>query len=212
MRYHRGMEQSSTRVTADLLLHLAHRATGAGQAPALSSAQWSALRFFARANRLSRTPSAFARFHGTTRGTASQTVKALVRLGYLERRPSDRDRRRSELHLTAAGNNALKDDPAEALVHAIGSLPVSQRQGLEAAVRQLNEVLDTPDDGTFGSCGECCYLEDTGTGDAACALTGETLDPGDKQRLCCAFVAAHTDSGQREASEPPGCTQIAQHE
>ncbi|MFO7858385.1 MAG: MarR family winged helix-turn-helix transcriptional regulator [Ectothiorhodospiraceae bacterium] len=204
------MTDASTRVTADLLLHLAYRATGAGHQPSLSSAQWSALRFFARANRLSRTPSAFARFHGTTRGTASQTVKALVRMGYLERRPGERDRRRSELHLTAAGNAALENDPAEALVQAIGSLPVSQRQGLETAIRQLNGILDAADDGTFGSCGECCYLEDAGCGEAACALTGETLDAGDKERLCCAFVAAPDSADAPESSEPAGCTQLPQ--
>src|SRR5262249_9607925 len=43
----------------------------------LSPAQWMALRYLARANTFSRTPSAFAEFQATTRGTASQAIKAL---------------------------------------------------------------------------------------------------------------------------------------
>ena len=45
----------------------------------LSPAQWMALRFFSRANSFSRTPSAFAEFQATTRGTASQAIKASLR-------------------------------------------------------------------------------------------------------------------------------------
>ncbi|HKN41440.1 MAG TPA: hypothetical protein VJV87_00945, partial [Sphingomicrobium sp.] len=39
---------------------------------------WMALRFFSRANSFSRTPSAFAEFQATTRGTATQAIKALL--------------------------------------------------------------------------------------------------------------------------------------
>ena len=45
--------------------------------PAVDTAQLMALRFFARANSFSRTPSAFAEFQATTRGTALQAIKAL---------------------------------------------------------------------------------------------------------------------------------------
>ena len=48
----------------------------------LSPAQWMALRYFARANPFSRTPSAFAAFQATTRGTASQAIKALEASGW----------------------------------------------------------------------------------------------------------------------------------
>ena len=43
----------------------------------VDTAQLMALRFFARANSFSRTPSAFAEFQATTRGTALQAIKAL---------------------------------------------------------------------------------------------------------------------------------------
>jgi DNA-binding MarR family transcriptional regulator len=73
----------SARETAELLVGRLVQADGyRGE---LSPAQWMALRFFARANSFSRTPSAFAEFQATTRGTASQAIKALEAGGYLVR-------------------------------------------------------------------------------------------------------------------------------
>ena len=48
------------------------------------------LRYFARANTFSRTPSAFAEFQATTRGTASQAIKVLEARGYLARSLRDK--------------------------------------------------------------------------------------------------------------------------
>ncbi len=67
----------------ELVFHLGRIASGEGLVEGLTAAQWSVLRYFAQANRFSRTPSAFAAFHGTTRGTASQTIKSLETQGYL---------------------------------------------------------------------------------------------------------------------------------
>ena len=63
---------------AEMLVHVGRSARAEGREDRLTAAQWTALRFFARANQASRTPSAFASFQATTRGTASQTIKALV--------------------------------------------------------------------------------------------------------------------------------------
>jgi DNA-binding MarR family transcriptional regulator len=59
----------------------------------LTANQWNALRYFAEANRFSRTVSAYAAYNATTRGTASQTIKALETQGYLTRTRYDRDAR-----------------------------------------------------------------------------------------------------------------------
>ncbi|MFB6261826.1 MAG: MarR family transcriptional regulator, partial [Thiohalorhabdaceae bacterium] len=64
-----------------------------GASSGLTPAQWSALRFFASANRFSRTVSAFAAYNVTSRGTASQTIKALERHGYLRRETVTADKR-----------------------------------------------------------------------------------------------------------------------
>ena len=73
----------SARETAELLLLVGRLVQAEGYDGELSPAQWMALRFFARANSFSRTPSAFAEFQATTRGTASQAIKALEAGGYL---------------------------------------------------------------------------------------------------------------------------------
>src|SRR5262249_27323463 len=65
------------RETAELLLLVGRLVQTEGYDGELSPAQWMALRYFARANTFSRTPSAFAEFQATTRGTASQAIKAL---------------------------------------------------------------------------------------------------------------------------------------
>jgi hypothetical protein len=44
----------------------------------LTANQWNALRYFAEANRFSRTVSAYAAYNATTRGTASQTIKLIL--------------------------------------------------------------------------------------------------------------------------------------
>ena len=55
---------------AEQIVHLARLVHGGASDQCLTPAQWTALRYFARANRFSRTPSAFSEFHATTRGTA----------------------------------------------------------------------------------------------------------------------------------------------
>jgi DNA-binding MarR family transcriptional regulator len=59
----------------------------------LNPAQLAALDYLVRANRFSRAPSQVAEYLGTTRGTMSQTLKSLVRKGYLTERGSESDRR-----------------------------------------------------------------------------------------------------------------------
>ena len=54
----------------------------------LNPAQWEALRYLSRANRFSNSPIALTRFLGSTKGTISQTIKALERKGYIAKGPA----------------------------------------------------------------------------------------------------------------------------
>src|SRR6202048_1547438 len=108
----------SARETAELLLQVGRLVQTEGYDGELSPAQWMALRFFARANSFSRTPSAFAEFQATTRGTASQAIKALEAGGYLVRQRSQADGRSVTLRLTDKGNEVIARDPFEVLVRA----------------------------------------------------------------------------------------------
>src|ERR687887_99474 len=109
----------STRETAELLLLVGRLVQAEGYDGELSPSQWMALRYFARANPFSRTPSAFAAFQATTRGTASQAIKALEASGYLVRQRSKADGRSASLRLTNKGNKALARDPFEVLVRPV---------------------------------------------------------------------------------------------
>ncbi len=78
------------RAIVELVFHLGRKASGEGLVEGLTAAQWAVLRY-SQANRFSRTPSAFAAFYATTRGTASQTIKSLETQGYLTRMRSEDD-------------------------------------------------------------------------------------------------------------------------
>ena len=81
----------SVRTLAELAAHLGRIAYGEGSegsVEGLTPAQRTALRYFSKANRFSRTVSAFAEFHATTRGTASQTVKSCDTMKWRSRRAS----------------------------------------------------------------------------------------------------------------------------
>ena len=62
---------------AEFIVQLAHAGNTRMLGSELKLSQWMALRYFGRANRFSRTVSAFAHYQGTTRGTASHTLKVL---------------------------------------------------------------------------------------------------------------------------------------
>jgi len=130
----------SARETAELLLLLGRLVQAEGYHGDLSPAQWMALRFFARANSFSRTPSAFAEFQATTRGTATQTIKALETGGYLVRQRSEADGRSVSLRLTDKGHEVVVRDPFEVLVCAVDSLDAEEQTAMHHA---LHHVLTT---------------------------------------------------------------------
>lgn len=105
----------------------------------LNPAQWAALRFFADPRIDKKTSSEFAKFHQTTRGTANQTVLALIRKGYLKRDVSPTDHRSKSVHLTHSGQEALKRDPIRPLTDVIDRLDPSERDRLGV---QLKNVYD----------------------------------------------------------------------
>ena len=99
-----------SRVIAELVLHLGRITSGDGLVDGLMPGQWAILRYLASANRFSRTPSAFAAFHGTTRGTVSQTIKSLVAQGYLKQTRSRTDGRSVRLDLTNKARAIIAND------------------------------------------------------------------------------------------------------
>lgn len=180
------MAHSSEHI-ADLLVHLARRSVQSS-ASELTSAQWAALRFFAHANRFSRQPSVFASYHGTTRGTASQTVKSLVKLGYLERSPGLSDRRSAVFDVTQAGMDALKGDPLKALVQALEDLPRDKHEALCDALLTLNKSSgEVTEETRFGTCSNCRHFRQSSAGSGHCNQSSAALDVYETGKLCCRF-------------------------
>ena len=73
----------------------------------INPAQRAALAYLARANRFSRSPSHVAEYLNSTRGTVSQTLKALTRKGLVAEHPSTTDKRSISYDVTPAGTKLL---------------------------------------------------------------------------------------------------------
>lgn len=188
---------SDAELAADLIVHLARLARarddrpGMETAPRLSAAQWAALRYMARANPFSRTPSAFARYHGTTRGTASQTIKSLVAAGFLVSSRDPRDRRSVRFSLTKAGEALLADDGACSLVAAVSELPADEREQLIGSMRRIaGEIAARHGEPCFGCCHDCRHLRDGEDCPNFCEQVGAPVKLEDQYLLCADFEAA----------------------
>jgi DNA-binding MarR family transcriptional regulator len=186
----------SAREIAELLLLAGRLVQTESYDGKLSPAQWMALRFFARANSFSRTPSAFAEFQATTRGTASQAIKALEAGGYLVRQRSRADGRSVTLRLTNKGNKAIARDPFEVLVRAVHSLDTEVQAAMHDALHQvLTTVAASGAHRHFGVCQDCAYLggetcrgSTSATGSAPeCLLFRIPIEPEDARLLCVHF-------------------------
>lgn len=156
-------------------------------AEGLNPAQWEALRYFQRANRYSRSPSALAKYLRTTKGTASQTLKALETKGLVARVPHPRDRRGVLLELTQAGADTLKRDPLSQ-VEKCSALLDGEVDAARDVLRQLVQGLEASLGACgFGVCESCNHLRDECTAEAEnyrCGLTGEPLAPLDIKKIC----------------------------
>jgi DNA-binding MarR family transcriptional regulator len=119
---------AQTQAIAELLDSIGRMVHVRGYSSGLNPAQWAALRFFRRANPSARTPTGFARANGTTHGTATQTIAALVRKGYLSRAIDPDDRRSVRVAVTRKGATLLETDPLNDLAAAVGEVaPQSAR-------------------------------------------------------------------------------------
>ena len=183
-----------SRSIAELVLHLGRIASAEALVEGLTAVQWAGLRYFGRANRFSRTPSAFAAFHGTTRGTASQTIKNLEAQGYLARMRSETDRRSVQLVLTEKARAVLENDLFETLVRAADALPLGLRSQFSSALqRMLVQVASERGIPTFGNCVSCTHLEDDDCNKEkqsryACGFSSEPLLLEELGGVCINFI------------------------
>ena len=180
---------SAMALRAALLIERLGRLLRAGDhAGGLAPAQWEALRYFARANRFSRTPAALADYLGATRGTISQTLIALEDKGLVRKAANARDGRSVELSLTRSGRALLDSDSLKDVARDIDASGEADglAQGLEAA---LHQALVRRGGRAFGVCRTCRHFRPGGRGDKAgkphhCTLLDEPLSDADASLVC----------------------------
>ncbi|MHA7827630.1 MAG: MarR family winged helix-turn-helix transcriptional regulator [Roseovarius sp.] len=173
---------------AELLVHVGRAARSEDAGSALTAAQWTCLRFLARANGSTRTPSSFANFQVTTRGTASQIIKSLERMGLVIGTRSDRDRRSVSFDLTDQGHAMLAQDPLRDLIGVIDGFGAVERDRFLKTLSRLASTLamhrDLP---VFGTCQDCAHFAPSG-GTAYCACMAEELAAVDLPKLCASYA------------------------
>lgn len=185
----------NSRVIAELILHLGRVTSGDGVVEGLTAGQWAVLRYFTHANRFSRMPSAFASFHGTTRGTVSQLIKSLVAQGYLKQTRSHADGRSVRLDPTEKARALIAKDPSEVLVRAMDALPSGARGNFSnILLRILRYVSAEQGKPLFGTCRNCHHFKDDGCCDEGlsvyeCGFMYEPLVEEELDELCINFNA-----------------------
>ncbi|MEM7654207.1 MAG: winged helix DNA-binding protein [Pseudomonadota bacterium] len=158
-------------------------------------AQRNALAFLAHANEFSRAPSSVAEYLCTTRGTASQTLKALERKGFIEQVRSTEDKRSVRYDVTDRGTAILADAKSRDIVsHALSQKEIEAlEQALETTTRSL---LKRRGHKSFGVCNTCAY---NGARDRKpyCTLLHISLTAQETGQLCHEHEFASASSDQR---------------
>lgn len=172
------------------LERLARVTRAAEHGGALNPAQREALRFLSRANRFSNSPGALARYLGATKGTISQTIKALESKGHVVKTGRTGESRSIALTLTAQGQAALARDPWMLLARAASELGGKTRRRLAKGLGELlAQELVRAELPPFGPCGSCRFYREKGRdldprGPHLCMLLDEPLSPSEAGRIC----------------------------
>ena len=166
----------------DLINRLARLDSAQGWTGNLNPTQLAMLGYLARANRFSRSPSHVAEHLGTTRGTATQSLKSLLQKGYVTEHRSEVDRRVISYKLTDTGQElACVSTPLQTALSTIGD---EARQALQRALKTLLLGIITQNKGReFGFCRDCTHHKDP-DGAPYCALLNLALKPDEADQIC----------------------------
>lgn len=148
----------------------------------LNPTQRAALSYLSQANRFSRSPSQVAEFMAATRGTVSQTLKALARKELIIEIRSQIDRRWISYDVTKKGMSILNGpktiDDALNSIEPLAMMPLAD--GLENLLR---EALKLRGRKQFGLCRNCKYHRKEKPG-GYCLLLEEKLKSKEVYQIC----------------------------
>lgn len=178
------------------------RLRGVANAHGLKLVQLEALVYLSRANRYSDTPAALTDYLCITKGSVSQTLKALEARGLLVKRDDPKDKRVVRCGLTEAGQAVVDLAHASPLV---GLLTSGQAGEATAALQVVLQALQRANKRrTFGVCHSCRFFE-TRVAEHTCGLTHEALTVAGSLRIC----REHEPTPAAASSRPAGLTRGA---
>jgi len=154
----------------------------------LNPTQMAALGYLARANRFSRSPSQVADYLSTTRGTVSQTLKALIKKGYVSEKTAEIDRRALVFSLTDKGAEVL--EARKEFLDVLAAMGNADKDGLQRGMKELlSQLLERRQGRSFGLCRTCKHH---GVQDGAmwCGLLKVPLRVGEDAQICHEHIAA----------------------
>ena len=148
----------------------------------LNPAQRAALNYLARANRFSCSPSHVAEYLGSTRGTITQTCKALVKKGYVTEQRSETDKRVVSFQLTEIGVSVTA--ASNFVADAVADMSETAKNNLMTSLEKLVRSLIIKNGGrAFGVCNQCKHFESRQNG-GYCTLLSEGLTALDATKIC----------------------------
>lgn len=152
----------------------------------LQPVQFEALHYLSVCNRYSDTLMGVAEYLNQTKGTVSQTLKALESKGLIKKVPDQTDRRVAHLSLTASGWTLIHAMPASPLLTSAGKqLTGKDIASLEASLQHLlKQVQRANDFKTFGQCATCRHNIKLSAKEYRCGLTQESLSSKDVELIC----------------------------
>ena len=161
----------------------------------LNPAQWEALSYLSKCNRFSNTPSALTHYMGSTKGTISQSLMALERKKLITKEKSQKDPRKTHLHLTKAAKKLLQQQAEkDGLTTSLQTLTKDQQGQLQQTLEHvLRTELSRRGHATFGMCKSCRHFNahhdrKNATAPHLCGLLKVPLSNQDKEQIC----AEHT--------------------
>ena len=166
----------------DLLHRFARLVAAEGWEGDLNPTQRAALLYLARANRFSRAPSHVADYLSATRGTVSQTLKALQRKGFIRERRSETDKRSFSYELTREG--IVMVSAGDGLSAVLAQLSSAEAADFADKLAQLIAgLLEEREGRAFGVCRTCFYHNARGkTG--FCTLLQVEIGEQERDQLC----------------------------
>ncbi len=150
--------------------------------------QMAALGYLARANRFSRSPSQVADYLSTTRGTVSQTLKALTNKGYVSEKTAEADKRALVFSLTQEGAQVL--EARTEILEVLTAMSGEDKDGLQRGVKELlSQLLEGRQGRSFGLCRTCKHHGIKG-GTMWCGLLKVPLVTSEDAQICHEHIAA----------------------